>query len=56
MNSFGPSEQMSMDQLSQPTVTDAVFTNEMLRPEEQDLGMYAEGIENIVATQKRVAE
>lgn len=34
----------------------AVFSDEMLAPEEQDLPVYAEGIENIAATHKRVAE
>lgn len=34
----------------------AVFTADMLRPELQDLGVFADGMENIVATQKRVAK
>jgi len=34
----------------------AIFTKEMLRPELQDRGMFAEGVECLVATQKRVAE
>ncbi len=33
-----------------------VFTEEILRPELQERDMFAEGIENIVATYKRVAE
>ncbi len=33
-----------------------VFTEEILRPELQDKEMFAEGVENIVATYKRVAE
>jgi hypothetical protein len=33
-----------------------VFTDEILRPELQDKDMFAEGVENIVATYKRVAE
>jgi hypothetical protein len=33
-----------------------VFTDKMLRPETQDPDLFAEGMENIVATQKRVAE
>ncbi len=33
----------------------AVFTEEMLRPELQDLAVFVEGMENIVATQRRVA-
>lgn len=33
----------------------AVFSEEMLKPEKQDLEMFVEGIENIVATQQRVA-
>jgi len=33
-----------------------VFTEEILRPEVQDVDLYAEGIENIVATYQRVAE
>ena len=35
---------------------DAVFTREMLEPETQDMEIFAEGIDNAVATQKRVAE
>ena len=34
----------------------AVFTDEMLRPELQDLDIFADGMDNIVATQKRVAK
>lgn len=34
----------------------AVFSPEMLAPEKQDLQMFVDGIQNIVATQKRVAE
>jgi len=34
----------------------AVFTPEMLQPELQDLDIFADGMENIVATQKRVAK
>jgi hypothetical protein len=34
----------------------AVFTEEMLRPEKQDLATFADGVENIVATHKRVAQ
>ena len=34
----------------------AVFTEEMLRPEMQDLEIFADGMDNIVATQKRVAQ
>jgi len=33
-----------------------VFTDEMLRPETQDLAIFADGMDNIIATQKRVAE
>jgi hypothetical protein len=33
-----------------------VFTEEMLRPEKQDLAVFADGMDNIVATHKRVAE
>lgn len=33
----------------------AVLTSEMLRPELQDLAVFADGMDNIVATQKRVA-
>src|SRR5690606_13933695 len=32
-----------------------VFTPEMLQPERQDLAIFADGMENIVATQQRVA-
>jgi hypothetical protein len=35
---------------------DAVFTDDMIRPELQGMGVFAEGIDNIVATQKRVAQ
>ena len=35
---------------------DAVFTDEILRPETQDMEVFAEGIDNVVATQKRVAQ
>jgi len=34
----------------------AVFSDEMLRPEKQDQDIFTDGISNIVATQKRVAE
>jgi len=34
----------------------AVFTEEMLRPELQDLDIFADGMDNILATQKRVAQ
>jgi hypothetical protein len=34
----------------------AVFTEEMLRPELQSMDIFVDGMENIVATQKRVAE
>ena len=34
----------------------AVFTDEMLRPETQDLATFADGMDNIVGTHKRVAE
>ena len=34
----------------------AVFTDEMLRPEEQDMAVFADGVDNIVGTHKRVAE
>ena len=34
----------------------AVFTDEMLRPELQDLDIFADGMDNIVTTQKRVAK
>ncbi|HEX5397841.1 MAG TPA: hypothetical protein VFY06_02195, partial [Verrucomicrobiae bacterium] len=33
----------------------AVFTEEMLRPELQDLAVFADGMDNIVTTQKRIA-
>jgi phosphoenolpyruvate carboxykinase (diphosphate) len=33
-----------------------VFSEEMLKPEKQDLSIFVEGIDSIVATQKRVAE
>ena len=33
----------------------AVFTEEMLRPELQDMDIFADGMDNIVGTQKRVA-
>lgn len=35
---------------------DTVFTSDMLRPEEQSMGDYIDGIDNIVETQKRIAE
>ena len=35
---------------------DAVFTDEILRPETQDMKIFAEGLDNVVATQKRVAQ
>ena len=34
----------------------AVFTDEMLRPELQDMDIFADGVANIVATHQRVAE
>jgi hypothetical protein len=34
----------------------AVFTAEMLRPEKQDLAVFADGVDNIVGTHQRVAE
>jgi hypothetical protein len=34
----------------------AVFTDEMLRPELQDMAVFADGVDNIVGTHKRVAE
>ncbi|MDB6064555.1 MAG: hypothetical protein JWR26_763 [Pedosphaera sp.] len=34
----------------------AAFTEEMLRPEKQDLAIFADGMDNIVGTHKRVAE
>lgn len=33
----------------------AVFTDEMLRPELQDMNIFADGVDNIVTTQQRVA-
>ncbi len=33
----------------------AVFTDEMLRPELQDMAVFADGIDNIVTTQQRIA-
>jgi hypothetical protein len=33
-----------------------LFTEEMLRPELQDMAVFADGMDNIVSTQKRVAE
>jgi hypothetical protein len=33
-----------------------VFTNEMLRPELQDAAVFADGMDNIVSTQQRVAQ
>ncbi len=33
-----------------------VFTDDMLQPERQDLGVFVDGMDNIVVTQKRVAE
>ena len=35
---------------------DAVFTDEMIRPETQGMDVFAESIDNIIATQKRVAQ
>ena len=35
---------------------DAVLTETMLRPELQDLAVFADGMENIIATQRRVAQ
>ena len=35
---------------------DAVFTDEMIRPELQGMSVFADGIDNIVVTQKRVAQ
>ena len=35
---------------------DAVFTEEMLRPEKQDLAIFVEGMETIITTQQRVAQ
>jgi len=34
----------------------AAFTEEMLRPEKQDLAVFVDGMDNIVSTHKRVAE
>ena len=34
----------------------SVFTDEMLRPERQDLDIFSDGMDNIVHTQKRVAQ
>lgn len=34
----------------------AVFTEEMLRPELQDMAVFVDGMDNIIATQKRVAQ
>ena len=34
----------------------AVFTDEMLRPEKQDMAVFADGVDNIVGTHKRAAE
>jgi phosphoenolpyruvate carboxykinase (diphosphate) len=34
----------------------SVFTDEMLRPEQQDLAVFADGVDNIVSTARRVAE
>jgi hypothetical protein len=34
----------------------AVFTEEMLRPEKQDMAIFADGMDNIVSTHQRVAE
>jgi hypothetical protein len=34
----------------------AVFTDEMLRPELQDIGVFVDGMDNICATHRRVAE
>jgi hypothetical protein len=34
----------------------AVFTDEMLKPELQDQGVFVDGLDNIIATQKRVAK
>ncbi len=34
----------------------AVFSKEMLKPERQDMDLFAEGLQNIVATQQRVAQ
>ncbi len=35
---------------------DTIFTDDMLAPEKQDLRLFVEGIDNIMATYKRVAE
>jgi hypothetical protein len=37
-------------------VPDAVFTEELLRPETQDLAVFAEGVDAIVEAQRRVAQ
>jgi hypothetical protein len=34
----------------------AVFTTEMLKPELQDVGVFADGMDNIISTQRRVAQ
>lgn len=34
----------------------AVFTDEMLKPEIQDMGIFVDGVQNIVQTQKRIAQ
>jgi phosphoenolpyruvate carboxykinase (diphosphate) len=34
----------------------SVFTEEMLRPEKQDMEIFADGMDNIVSTQRRVAQ
>ena len=33
-----------------------VFTDEMLRPEQQDMDVFADGVDTIVTTHQRVAE
>jgi hypothetical protein len=38
------------------THPETIFTDEMLRPETQDMAAFAEGIENICATHRRVAQ
>jgi phosphoenolpyruvate carboxykinase (diphosphate) len=38
------------------TLPHIVFTEQMLRPESQDLEVFADGMDNIVATQKRIAQ
>ncbi len=35
---------------------DTVFTEEILAPERQDMGVYVDGIQNIIETQQRVAQ